>query len=80
LDEGQGTSRAVAKTLLTRAGLNTKIVITGDIQQIDNNNLDSVNNGLSQAIERFKEIDLAGHITLDECERSTLAQIAATIM
>lgn len=80
LDEGQGTSKSVVKTLLTRAGLNTKIVITGDIQQIDNNNLDSINNGLSQVIERFKEIDLAGHITLDECERSTLAQIAATIM
>ena len=80
LDESQNTSKATIKTFLTRAGQNTKIVLNGDINQIDTNSLDSINNGLTQAIERFKDDPIAGHITLDECERSTLAQIAATIM
>jgi predicted ribonuclease YlaK len=80
LDECQNVSRHTIKTFLTRVGENSKVVLTGDILQIDSPKIDAVNNGLTQTIERFKDIDIAGHITLNSCERSTLAQIAATLL
>lgn len=80
IDESQNLSKEEVKTILTRAGTGTKIVMTGDIEQIDNSYLDATNNGLSYVIEKFKDIDLAGHITFTKGERSILASKAAEIL
>lgn len=80
LDEAQNLSKEEIKTILTRAGENTKIILTGDIYQIDNSGLDAINNGLSYIIEKFKNSPLAGHITLTQGERSRLAAEAAAIL
>jgi PhoH-like ATPase len=55
-------------------------VLTGDVQQIDNSYVDSVSNGLTYAIEKFKNYEIAGHVTLSKGERSRLATIAAEIL
>ncbi len=68
------------KTIITRAGDETKIVITGDPYQIDNPYLDSSSNGLTYVAERFKNEKIAGHITLHKGERSKLAEIAANLL
>lgn len=80
IDEAQNLSKEEVKTILTRAGTGTKIVLTGDIEQIDNSFLDATNNGLSYTVEKFKDIDLAGHITFTKGERSVLASKAAEIL
>ena len=80
LDEAQNLSAAEIKTILTRAGENTKIILTGDLDQIDAKDLDAANNGLTNIIEKFKNSDLAGHITLTKGERSRLATEAAKIL
>lgn len=80
VDEAQNLSSSEIKTILTRAGENTKIILTGDIEQIDNDRLDAVNNGLTNIIEKFKSSDIAGHITLTKGERSRLATLAAHIL
>lgn len=80
VDECQNLSKEDVKTLLTRAGENTKIILTGDIEQIDNSVLDATSNGLTHVIEKFKESDLAGHITFTQGERSKLASTAAEIL
>lgn len=80
IDECQNLSKDEVKTILTRAGENTKIILTGDISQIDNFNLDATNNGLVHAIEKFKDSNLAGHITFTQGERSRLASKAAEIL
>jgi len=80
LDEAQNLSKEDIKTLLTRAGEGTKIVITGDLLQIDNKNLDAMNNGLSYVIDKFKKSELSGHITLTQGERSALATEAAKLL
>jgi PhoH-like ATPase len=80
IDEAQNTNLHEMKTILTRVGENTKIVLTGDIEQIDNTYVDSVSNGLSIAIERFKSQPIAGHVTFKKGERSQLATIAAEIL
>lgn len=80
LDEAQNISKEEMKTIITRLSHGSKLVITGDIQQIDNNNLDAMNNGLSYVVEKFKNSDLAGHITLTKGERSPLAAKAAEIL
>ncbi len=79
-DECQNTSPGLIKSILTRAGEGTKIVIMGDIEQIDSPYLDSQGNGLSIAVESFKNESIAGHITLKKTERSKLAEIAANIL
>ena len=68
------------KTILTRVGNGSKIVLTGDIEQIDNVNVDETSNGLTHAIEKFKDYDLAGHITLTKGERSNVATLSAQIL
>jgi PhoH-like ATPase len=68
------------KTIITRVGENTKIVLTGDIEQIDNVYTNETSNGLAYAIEKFKESDLAGHITFKKGERSRIATEAAKIL
>jgi PhoH-like ATPase len=80
IDEAQNLSAHELKTILTRVGEGTKIVLTGDIEQIDSLYVDSVSNGLSIAVERFKNQPIAGHITLVKGERSNLATIASSII
>jgi PhoH-like ATPase len=80
IDEAQNLTMHELKTIVTRAGENTKIVLTGDIEQIDNVHVDSFTNGLTYAIEKFKEYDLSGHVTLLKGERSELATLASKIL
>lgn len=80
VDECQNLSKDEVKTILTRAGEGTKIILTGDIEQIDNSLLDATSNGLTHVIEKFKDSELAGHITFTQGERSKLASKAAEIL
>ena len=80
VDEAQNTNLHEIKTILTRVGENTKIVLTGDLEQIDSTYVDSVSNGLSIAIERFKSQSISGHVTFLKGERSLLATVAAEIL
>jgi PhoH-like ATPase len=80
IDEAQNLSMHELKTIITRAGENTKIILTGDIEQIDNVHVDTFTNGLTYAVEKFKEYSLAGHITLLRGERSELATLASKIL
>ena len=64
VDEAQNLTPHEVKTVLTRAGEGTKIILTGDPYQIDNPYVDSTSNGLTYVVERFKESKAAGHITL----------------
>ena len=80
IDEAQNLSSHEIKTIISRAGVNTKIILTGDVMQIDNPKLDSGNNGLTYVIERFKYQKIAAHINLTKCERSELAEIATEIL
>jgi len=80
IDEAQNLSAHELKTILTRVGENTKIVLTGDIEQTDNIYVDETSNGLTYAIEKFKSYELCGHITLIKGERSKVATLAAKIL
>ena len=80
IDEAQNLTPHEVKTILTRAGEGTKIVMTGDIDQIDNPYVDAASNGLTYVIERFKHHPLAGHITLYKGERSKLAEEASVLL
>lgn len=80
LDEAQNLSLSELKTVITRLGEGSKIVLCGDVDQIDNRSLDLFNNGLSQVLDRFKDQKLAGHITLIKGQRSNLASIASDIL
>jgi len=80
IDEAQNLNAHELKTIITRVGEGTKIVLTGDIEQIDNMYVDSVSNGLTIAIEKFKSYSISGHVTLTKGERSTLATLAAQIL
>ena len=80
VDEAQNLTPHEVKTVITRAGENTKVVLTGDPQQIDNPYVDATSNGLTYVIERFKHSPLAGHVTLRKGERSSLAELAAQLL
>lgn len=80
VDEAQNISRHEAKALLTRMGENSKIVLIGDLEQIDSPKLSHKNSGLSVIIEAFKSTELAGHVKLMKGERSKLATYAAKIL
>ncbi|HEY9814490.1 MAG TPA: PhoH family protein [Candidatus Obscuribacterales bacterium] len=80
IDEAQNLTPHEVKTILTRAGEGTKIVLTGDIDQIDNPYVDAASNGLTYVVERFKNNPLAGHITLYKGERSKLAEEASILL
>jgi len=80
IDEAQNLTAHEIKTIITRAGEGTKIVLTGDIEQIDNAYTDETSNGLAYAIEKFKYYELSGHITLQKGERSKVATLAAKIL
>ena len=75
-DEAQNLTPHEVKTIVTRAGENTKVILTGDVRQIDTPYLDENSNGLSYVIERLKGSDLYCHITLAKGERSDLANLA----
>lgn len=77
IDEAQNLSAHELKTIITRVGEGTKIVLTGDIEQIDNMYVDSASNGLTIAVEKFKHSDLTAHVTLVKGERSALCSLAA---
>lgn len=80
IDEAQNTTPHEIKTILTRVGEGTKIVLTGDPDQIDNPYVDARSNGLSYVVERFKESRRSAHITLTKGERSGLAEEAAEVL
>ena len=80
VDEAQNLTKHELKTIITRVGEGTKIILTGDIEQIDNMYIDETSNGLTYAVERFKKYDLSGHVTLQKGERSRVATLAAKIL
>jgi PhoH-like ATPase len=80
VDEAQNLTPHEVKTIITRVGDNTKIILTGDPFQIDNPYVDSTNNGLVHVVNRFKSEKIAGHITLTKGERSNLAELAANLL
>jgi PhoH-like ATPase len=80
IDEAQNLSMHELKTIITRAGEGSKIILTGDVEQIDHPQLDINTNGLTYAIEKFKNHGIAGHISLLKGERSALATLASEIL
>jgi PhoH-like ATPase len=80
VDEAQNLTPHEVKTILTRAGEGTKVVLTGDPDQIDNPYVDAASNGLTYVVEQFKNEPLAGHITLTKGERSHLAERATMLL
>tara|TARA_R110002110_G_scaffold216814_2_gene430826 strand:- start:98 stop:1495 length:1398 start_codon:yes stop_codon:yes gene_type:complete len=80
IDEAQNLTAHEIKTILTRVGEGTKIVLTGDIEQIDNIYINETSTGLVHAVEKFKDLDLSGHVTLKKGERSKVATMAAKVL
>ncbi len=80
VDEAQNLTPHEVKTILTRAGDGTKVVLTGDPYQIDNPYVDASTNGLSFLAEHFKGLDLSGHVTLLKGERSRMAELASNLL
>ncbi|NCN40745.1 PhoH family protein [bacterium] len=80
VDESQNLTPHEIKTIVTRAGIGTKIVLTGDCFQIDNPYIDASNSGLTFSVERLKGQNISAHVTLTKGERSELAELAANIM
>lgn len=80
VDEAQNLTPHEVKTIITRAGEGTKVVLTGDVQQIDHPYLDSTSNGLTYIINRMKGQELYAHVTLERGVRSELAELASTLL
>ncbi len=80
IDEAQNLTKHEVKTILTRVGEGSKIVLMGDTQQIDHPYLDQYNNGLTYVVEKFKGEKISGHVKLEKGERSGLAQLAADLL
>jgi PhoH-like ATPase len=80
IDEAQNLTPHEVKTIITRAGENTKIIFTGDVNQIDTPYLDSHSNGLSHVIDKLRDNSLYAHITLEKGERSELANLAGNLL
>jgi PhoH-like ATPase len=80
VDEAQNLTPHEIKTIVSRAGEGTKVVLTGDPYQIDNMYLDANSNGLSYLVEAFKGQKIFGHVTLQRSERSELAELAASLL
>jgi PhoH-like ATPase len=80
VDEAQNLTPHEVKTIVSRVGEGTKIVLTGDPYQIDHPYVDVTNNGLIHVVNRFKSEKIAGHVTLEKGERSELAEIAANLL
>jgi len=80
VDEAQNLSPHEVKTIVTRAGEGTKIILTGDCEQIDSPYLDSVNNGLAYSVDRLKSHEIIAHATLKVGERSPLSEVATKML
>ncbi|MBY0316169.1 MAG: PhoH family protein [Bdellovibrionales bacterium] len=80
VDEAQNLTPHEIKTIVTRAGQGTKVVLTGDAFQIDNPYVDSATSGLTYSVERFKGYDISAHCSLTKGERSELAELAANVL
>ena len=80
VDEAQNLTPHEMKTIITRAGEGTKIVLTGDIHQIDHPYLDTESNGLSFLISRMKGQGIYAHVMLEKGERSVLADLASKVL
>ena len=80
IDEAQNLTKHEIKTIITRIGDGTKIILTGDIEQIDNIYVNETSNGLAHAIESFKQYAVAGHVTFRKGERSELATLASKVL
>jgi PhoH-like ATPase len=80
VDEAQNLTPHEVKTVITRAGEGTKVIFTGDPNQIDNPYVDATSNGLTYVVERFKDSPVSGHMTLIKGERSELAELAAKLL
>jgi PhoH-like ATPase len=80
VDEAQNLTPHEVKTIITRSGEGTKVVLTGDPHQIDHPYVDHASNGLSVVAQRFKDSALTGHVSLSKGERSELAELAANLL
>lgn len=80
VDEAQNLTPHEIKTIITRAGEGTKVVLTGDPYQIDNPYVDASSNGLTYLVERLKGLNITGHVTMMKGERSELAELAANLL
>jgi PhoH-like ATPase len=80
IDEAQNLTPHEVKTIISRAGKDTKVVLTGDPTQIDNPYLDKNSNGLTYTVGKFKDQKIYGHIFMEKTERSELAALAAEVM
>ncbi|OEH93906.1 PhoH family protein [Bacillus solimangrovi] len=80
IDEAQNLTKHEVKTILTRVGEKSKIVLMGDPEQIDHPYLDEYNNGLAYVVEKFKDQQVSGHVRFIKGERSSLAQLAADLL
>lgn len=80
VDEAQNLTPLEVKTVITRVGHGTKIILTGDLYQIDNPYVDSMSNGLSAVVDRFRHESLAAHMLLTDGVRSDLAEKAANLL
>ncbi len=80
IDEAQNLTKHEVKTIITRIGEGSKIILTGDIEQIDNVYVNETSNGLAHAIEKFKEYPIAGHVSFKKGERSELATLASKVI
>ena len=80
VDEAQNLTPHEVKTIITRAGENTKVVLTGDIFQIDHPYLSTYSNGLTYLIDKMKGQKIYTHINLEKGERSKLAELASDIL
>jgi len=80
IDEAQNLTRHEIKTIITRIGEGSKIVLTGDIEQIDNAYVNETSNGLAHAIENFKDYHISGHVSFKRGERSDLATLASKVL
>jgi PhoH-like ATPase len=80
VDEAQNLTPHEVRTIVSRVGEGTKLVLTGDIGQIDNPYLDRSSNGLSYTVDRMKGVGVVGHVTLERSERSNLASLATKLL
>ena len=80
IDEAQNLTKHEIKTIITRIGEGTKIVLTGDIEQIDSVYVNETTNGLAHTVEKFKQYSIAGHVTFKKGERSDVATLASKVL
>ena len=80
IDEAQNLTKHEIKTIITRIGEGTKIILTGDVEQIDNVYVNETSNGLAHAVEKFKQYHISGHMTFKKGERSELATLASKVL